>query len=381
MNYKKIVFLSFIFLMTEINSQAKRNANLIDTTHHKASYVMPDESSLHEGTWLQWPHHYQYGMDYRNSLDSTWVAMTKGLIQSENVHIIVYDETEKHRVIELLNANSISTERIDFLIKKTDDVWVRDNGPIYVKDSTGKLVVEDWGFNGWGKKKNDKVPILYSNCNKIPSAIASYQNLPALNLQNVMTIEGGSFEVDGKGTFMATKSAVLNRNRNPVLTQQQAEKILKQYLGVTNFIWLDGRPGLDVTDQHIDGFARFGSPSTIVTMNEADLLEFQVRQTDIGKILNAKDKNGKPYTFLKVPLTKFNVKTTNGKDLGYQGSYVNYYTANSVVLVPNYNDPNDEVANSIIQSIYPTRKVIGINVRNLYEHGGMVHCVTQQQPK
>jgi agmatine deiminase len=344
-------------------------------------YTMPDESSIHEGTWLQWPHHYQYGITYRNSLDSTWIAMTKELIQSEKLHIVAYDEIEKTRIINLLKQNSILTSDIDFLIQKTDDVWARDNGPIYVKDSTGNLVILDWGFNGWGKKNNESVPIQYNNCNKIPTAIAFYQNIPSVNLQNVMVAEGGAFEVDGEGTFMATKSSVLNKNRNPKLNQIQAEEILKKFLGITNFIWLEGREGLDVTDQHIDGFARFGNNSTIVTMNESDLLEWQVKQTDINKLYNAKNKDGVPYTFLKVPLTKFNVKTTNGKDLGYQGSYVNYYTANTVVLVPNYNDPNDEIANSIIQSIYPTRKVIGIDVRNLYEHGGMIHCVTQQQPK
>lgn len=246
--------------------------------------------------------------------------MTKGLIQSEKVHVIAYNKIEKTRIMNLLRDNSISNSNIDFLIQKTDDVWVRDNGPIYVKDSTDKLVILDLGFNGWGKKKNERVSIQYTNCNKIPSTIATYQNIPSIDLQNVMVAEGGSFEIDGEGTFMATKSAVLNKNRNPKITQLRAEQILKKYLGVTNFIWLEGRQGLDVTDQHIDGFARFGNSSTIVTMSEVDLLEFQVRQKDIDQLYNAKNKDGIPYSFLKVPLTKFNVKTTNGKDLGYQGS-------------------------------------------------------------
>ena len=88
-----------------------------------------------------------------------------------------------------------------------------------------------------------------------------------------------------------------------------------------------------------------------------------------------------PYNFLKIPLTKNNVSTTSGTNLGYKGSYINYYIANTKVLVPNYNDPNDSIANDIIQTLYPNRKVIGIDVRNLYENGGMIHCVTQQQPK
>lgn len=137
---------------------------------------------------------------------------------------------------------------------------------------------------------------------------------------------------------------------------------------------------IGITDQHIDGFARFGDPSTIVTMEQEDLLYYDVMQSDIDLLYAAKDKQGNSYSFLTVPLSQNNVVTTNGINLGYKGSYVNYYIANTKVLVPNYNDPNDEVANGIIQSLYPSRTVVGIDVRNLYENGGMVHCVTQQQP-
>jgi agmatine deiminase len=180
---------------------------------------------------------------------------------------------------------------------------------------------------------------------------------------------------------MACKSSILNKNRNNGMTQAQAEAIFTKYLGVTNFIWLDGVAGLEITDQHIDGFARFGNATTIVTMEQADLLDFQVQQSDIDKLYAAKNKSGAAYTFLKIPLSKNNVVTTYGKNLGYKGSYINYYIANGKVLVPNYNDPNDAVANAKIQTLYPTRTVVGIDVRNLYENGGMIHCVTQQQPK
>lgn len=345
-------------------------------------YVMPEESDPHEGTWLQWPHQYQYGIAYRNSLDPTWVAMSKELVSSEKVHIIAYNLTEKDRIISLLNAAGVSLTNIDFRLYKTDDVWVRDNGPIFVKDTLGNMVIEDWGFNGWGEKIDELsgYPIEYDNCNNIPAQIASNISLPLININDVMIIEGGSVEIDGHGTMMACKSSILNNNRNPKMSQATAEANFKKYLGVTNFIWLDGQAGLELTDQHIDGFARFGNSTTIVTMEQNDLLNFDVKQSDINKLYAAKNKNGVAYTFLKVPLTKNNVVTTNGSNLGYKGSYVNYYIANTKVLVPNYNDPNDAVANAIIQTLYPTRTVVGIDVRNLYENGGMVHCVTQQQP-
>ncbi|MBP7173879.1 MAG: agmatine deiminase family protein [Cloacibacterium sp.] len=374
----------FILLMTLstfcASCQSDDQQNPMET---QILYTMPEESEPHEGTWLQWPHQYQYGTAYRNGLDQTWVSMTKELVSGEKVHIIAYNETEKNRIIGLLNAANVPLNNVDFKIYKTDDVWVRDNGPIFVKDKNGKLVIQDWGFNGWGQKIDDQsgIAIGFANCNQIPSKIASDLGKTLVDINSIMINEGGSVEIDGNGTLMACKSSILNNNRNPGMTQTKAEEIFRKYLGVTHFIWLDGQAGLELTDQHIDGFARFGNSSTIVTMNEDDLLDFDVKQSDIDKLYSAKNKNGTAYTFLKVPLTKNNVVTTNGKNLGYKGSYVNYYIANNKVLVPNYNDPNDAVANSIIQTLYPTRTVVGIDVRNLYENGGMVHCVTQQQPQ
>ncbi len=378
MNKMTILLMTILTTFFACNKSGEQNP-----TETEILYTMPEESEPHEGTWLQWPHQYQYGITYRNSLDPTWVAMTKALVTSEKVHIIAYNQTEKDRIIALLNAASVPLTNVDFKIYKTDDVWVRDNGPIYVRDKSGNLVIQDWGFNGWGQKTDDQSgqPIGFANCNMIPAKIGTDQSTTVIDINSIMINEGGSVEIDGHGTLMACKSSILNNNRNPGMTQAQAEAIFTKYLGQTNFIWLDGQAGLELTDQHIDGFARFGNATTIVTMEQNDLLDFDVKQSDIDKLYAAKNKNGTAYTFVKVPLTQNNVVTTNGTNLGYKGSYVNYYIANNKVLVPNYNDPNDAVANGIIQALYPTRTVVGIDVRNLYENGGMVHCVTQQQPQ
>jgi agmatine deiminase len=371
-----------LMLLTVILSCQKDENETEPIIETEVMYVMPEESETHEGTWLQWPHHYQYGMAYRNSLDATWVSMTKELVSSENVHIIAYNQTEKDRIISMLNAESIPLTNVDFKLYETDDTWIRDSGPIYVRDKNGNLVIEDWGFNGWGNKTDVISGLLIQSdkCNTIPSKIANDQVMTIIDLNSEMINEGGSVEIDGNGTLMACKSSILNSNRNPGMTQEQAENIFKKYLGVTNFVWLSGQAGIEITDQHIDGFARFGNSTTIVTMEQNDLLNYDVQQSDINKLYSASDKDGNPYTFLKLPLTQNNVSTTNGTNLGYKGSYVNYYIANNKILVPNYNDPNDATANAIIQTLYPTRAVVGIDVRNLYENGGMIHCVTQQQP-
>lgn len=372
---KSIIISSTLALLTTMWACSNDEISDPKPTTTEILYTMPEESETHEGTWLQWPHEYQYGTTYRDHLDQTWVDMTRELVVSEKVHLVVYDTTEQKRVMALLGKGNVGLSSIDFRIYKTDDVWARDNGPIYAKDKNGSFVLEDWGFNGWGRKAQ------FDNCNAVPLKIGTDEGNTVINLNNVMINEGGSVEIDGHGTFMACKSSILNNNRNAGMTQAKAEEIFTKYLGVTNFIWLDGVAGLEITDMHIDGFARFGNSSTIVTMAQNDLLDWQVKQSDIDTLYNAKNKNGTAYTFLKLPLTQSNVVTSYGKNLGYKGSYVNYYIANTKVLVPNYNDPNDAVANGLIQSLYPSRTVVGIDVRNLYANGGMIHCVTQQQPQ
>ncbi|UED74228.1 agmatine/peptidylarginine deiminase [Brevibacillus sp. DP1.3A] len=336
-------------------------------------YTMPDEKSKHEGTWLLWPHNFTYGKGYQEEVESIWIEMTAALSEGENVHIVAYDQYEKDYIYDLLYEEGIHMDKIDFYIAPTDDVWARDTAPIFVYDKDKNLKMMDWGFNGWGKKTPYKKDALLS------SKLSKQSGMERIDL-NDLVLEGGVFELDGNGTFLSTRSAVTNKNRNPQFSEADIEEYIKEYLGATNFIWLDGVPGQDITDFHIDGFAKFYDKSTIITMNENDLEEWGVPNKDRKTLLHAKNAFGKAYQYEYLPITKHNVVLENGKDLGYKGSYINFYIGNTVVLVPNYDDPNDKVANDIIQKLYPDRKVIGIDVRELYKHGGMIHCVTQQQP-
>ncbi|SHE56568.1 agmatine/peptidylarginine deiminase [Chryseobacterium sp. OV279] len=342
------------------------------------TYHFPEESSPHEGTWLQWPHHHQHGAEYRKRIEQTWIDMTRELQSGEKVHIIAYDDTEKKRISDLLEKNKISLKNVDFKVYPTDDVWVRDNGPIFVKDNNGRVLIEDWGFNGWGGKYDSE------NCDEIPQRIGADLGIKVIDLNEEMVNEGGSVETDGNGVLMACKSSVISQKRGATrtkgITQQEAEEMFEKYYGVSKVIWLDGVTGLDVTDMHIDGFMKFINHNTMITMDEDGLFEMGLTDKDINTLYAASNVDGKEYKKVYLPATKNKVKTAYGKQLEEKGSYINFYVANKVVLVPNYGDPNDKVANKMIQEQYPDRKVIGIDVRNLYENGGMIHCVTQQQP-
>jgi agmatine deiminase len=353
----------------------KPDKNVPAIPNPESFYTMPPEEHWHEGTWLQWPHNYGWDPNHVRRYEDTWVAMTKALHTGERVHIVVYNEAEQRRVLRLLLERDVDMNQIDFFVWPTNDVWIRDNGPIFVfernnNDTTHnhnhnkRLCITNWLFNGWGGKADD----CYDNY--IPLKVGHALGLVVIDVP--MVHEGGSVEVDGRGTMLAKRSSILNVNRNKGWTQSDAERFYRQYLGVTNFIWLDGIQGSDdITDDHIDGTARFANGDTIVTFYEEDF----VNRKEYRILQKAKDINGEPYKILHLPCTTQKIQSANDN-----GVYINFYVANHVVLVPSYDDPNDSVAADIIQQLYPSRKVVSIPSTELFCDGGMIHCVTQQQP-
>lgn len=344
---------------TESVIPVEEREDIMDNT---PTFTMPGEETLHEGTWLQWPHDYGWDSRHVARYESSWVEMTRALHTGEMVHLIVYNATEKSRVETLLTNEGLDMTQVDFYIMKTDDVWVRDNGPIFVFDETNALTITNWGFNGWGGKSD------YINDNQIPNKVGDAIGVPVVDV--AMVNEGGSIELDGRGTLMAKRSSILNNNRNPGWTQAEVEEYFTTYLGVTNFIWLEGVKGGDITDDHIDGTARFVNGNTIITYTpaESDPDEYAI-------LSNATDVNGNLYDIVHLPITQNNVPGT-----GDLGIYINFYVGNEVVLVPNFNDPNDQAAMDVIQGLFPDKAVVGIEAAELAKDGGMVHCVTQQQP-
>lgn len=200
-------------------------------TPRERGYYQAAEWDTHEGTWLQWPYDRIYA-DYQMKLEPIWLAMTDTLRKHETVHIIAKDEQHRDHISYLLNYFGGDLQNIDLHIIPIDDVWVRDNGPIFIVNDQGDLAITDWNFNGWGGRFDHPLDAQVSE--RMGEQLALPVFVPPL------VMEGGSVSVNGSGTFMATDTSIINDNRNPGLSQAEIEEIISNYLGVTHFIWLTG---------------------------------------------------------------------------------------------------------------------------------------------
>ncbi|MFC1878271.1 agmatine/peptidylarginine deiminase [Chloroflexota bacterium] len=355
---------------------------MADKIFHPDDFYMPAEWEPHEGTWLQWPQDKVY-RGYELKLESIWLNMVDALHDHENVHLIVGSERQRDHVTGQLLYHRIGLNNVDFHIIPTNDVWARDNGPIFVVNDKGDTAITDWGFNGWG----DRFP--HDLDNKVPAAIAEDLEIPVF--KPAMVLEGGAVEVNGEGTFLATKTSIIDSFRNPGMSQGDIEAVLSQYLGINHFIWLTGAgrgecsKWGDETDSHIDIVARFVDESTVLynwTSNLSDP-RYKMLAKSYQELSAATTESGKPLTLIPLPLPDVyqTTKMTDWRKSSLtDAAYSNYLIANNVVLVPVYGDKNDQCCLEIITEHFPDREVIGIEVVALIEHGGAIGCVTQPQP-
>jgi agmatine deiminase len=239
-----------------------------------------------------------------------------------------------------------------------------------VRDTDPKLAVVDWDYNGWG----DKYPP-YDRDEVVPTRIAELLRCPVFYPR--MILEGGSIEVNGAGALLTSEGCLLNQNRNPDLSRGQIEERLRDYLGVTEILWLGLGTEGDDTDGHIDNLARFVNERTVLAIVEKDPASpnYKPLQDNLRR-LREMTANGRSLEIVELPTVRRMVR----ENLVLPASYANFYIANSVVLVPVYHEPNDDIALGILREHFPTRKVIGIDCRELIWGLGAFHCLTQQQP-
>jgi len=337
-------------------------------------FSMPAEWARHRGTWLSWPHKEASWPGNFTPVPGVIAEMIRHLVTGEEVHINVNGDAMEQRARFMLSDARVPTSNVFFHHHPTDDAWCRDHGPIFVQrtgDGAAQELILDWGYNAWGNKYPP-----YDHDDVIPSRIGAELGIAVEHPG--MILEGGSIEVNGCGTLLTTEACLLNRNRNPLLTRRQIEKSLRDYLGVTNILWLgDGIAG-DDTDGHIDDLTRFVDEHTVVTVIEDDPGDdnYEPLRQNWRRLHEMKDQAGEPLRVVALPMPPA---------LYYEAqrlpaSYANFYIANDVVLLPGYDGKTDAVAATTLQALFDTRRVVTIDCRALVWGLGAFHCLTQQWP-
>jgi agmatine deiminase len=337
-------------------------------------YRMPAEWEPHRGTWLSWPHKEASWPEKFSPVPEIFATMVRHLADHEEVHINVAGPDMEAEVRRILADAGADTGNVFFYYNPTNDAWCRDHGPVFVqRDAAGRReqAVVDWKYNAWG----DKYPP-YDLDDAIPLRIADEYRLPVFSPGIVM--EGGSLDVNGRGTLITTEACLLHPNRNPTLGRTEIERALRDYLGVRHILWLgDGILG-DDTDGHVDDLTRFVDPTTVVTVVEDDPADpnYEPLRENLARLRTMRDQDGTPLRIVPLPMPR--PLEHDGQRL--PASYANFYIANGVVLLPTYDPERDEQARATLQALFPTRRVIGIDCTDLVWGLGAFHCVTQQWP-
>ena len=343
-------------------------------TPAELGYRMPAEWEPHRGTWLSWPHKEASWPGKFDSVPGIFARMVRHLADHEEVHINVAGPDMEHEVRRLLADEGAGSGNVLFHHNPTNDAWCRDHGPIFLQqyesDAPAEAVV-DWDFNAWGGKYPP-----YDLDDVVPTRIAQELGVPVFKPGIIM--EGGSIDVNGRGTLLTTESCLLNPNRNPHLDRGAIENYLRAYLGVSCILWLGEGIAGDDTDGHVDDLTRFVDPTTVVTVIEDDPgdANYEPLQSNLERLNRMTDQDGRPLRVVTLPMP--GPLYHDGQRL--PASYANFYIANGIVLLPTYDPARDEEARAALQSLFPTREVIGIDCTDLVWGLGAFHCVTQQWP-
>ncbi|HVF71194.1 MAG TPA: agmatine deiminase family protein [Chthoniobacterales bacterium] len=333
-------------------------------------YRMPAEWEPHAATWLSWPR--REGISFPGAYDRVMPAfrrMVEALLTSEPVSINVSNAAHEAEARAVLDG--VPQEHLTFHRIPTNEPWCRDHGPIFlVRGKEPRLAVVDWDYNAWGGK--------YPPCDLdevVPTRVAELLGVPVFYPQ--MILEGGSIDVNGAGALLTSEGCLLNQNRNPTLAREQIEQRLRDFLGVTDVLWLgEGIEG-DDTDGHIDDLARFVDERTIVTVIEQnrDDPNYEPLQENLDR-LRAMSWKGASFKIVTLPMPA----RIDREDLRLPASYANFYIANDCVLLPIFNDPKDAEAEATLAELFPTRRIVPIDCTELIWGLGAFHCLTQQQP-
>ncbi len=372
-------------------------------TPRELGYRMPAEWEPHEATWIAWPHERTDWPGKFAPIPWVYAEIVRHLARAERVRILTRSREERERARRMLAKCHADLEAVEFFLVPTNRGWTRDYGPIFVKrsDAPGGAGIIHWRFNAWAKygdwQKDDaatrriiaELRLPFWEPARAASKRRDFQRQTGSRSGRErglragaarIVLEGGSIDVNGLGSLLTTEECLLSKvqERNPGFTRADYEEIFREYLGVSNTLWLGTGIAGDDTHGHVDDLARFVNPATIVAAVEADKSDanYAPLQENLARLRAMKDQNGCPLRIETLPMPE--PVYFGGQRL--PASYANFYIANRMVLAPTFGDANDRKALNTLAELFPGRQIVGIPCRDLVLGLGTLHCMTQQQP-
>ncbi len=343
-------------------------------------FAMPAEWERHEATWLGWPHN---RTDWPGKIAPIhWVygEIVRKIAPGEIVRILVNSEQHEKQVRRILTRVGVDLSRIEFFRFPTNRGWTRDFGPVFVRrnEPPREVAIASFRFNAWAK-----YPDWDLDC-RIAERVAKAMGRRIFYVRHGgedVVLEGGAIDVNGCGTLLTTEECLLDDKvqvRNPKLSRGDIERVCRDYLGAGQVLWLARGIVGDDTHGHVDDLCRFVSPRTVVLCQEPNAGDenHRILEENRERLEGYRLRDGSRIEIVRLPMPE--PLYQDGQRL--PASYANFYIANSAVLVPTFNDPNDRIALGILAELFRDRPVVGIHAVDLVWGLGTLHCLTQQEP-
>ncbi len=340
-------------------------------------FRMPAEWEKQQSTLIGWPHNKNDWPGMFKNIPNVFAKIISKITETQKVNLLIKNSTSENTVKKLLKKNNAKIRNVKFIICKTDRVWMRDTGPIFIKDKKNKNILLDWKFNGWAKYKN------YRADNKVSLNIKNHYKgsiiSPKFNKKSIV-LEGGSIDVNGKGLLLTTKECLLSKiqQRNSFLKIKDYNHIFKKFFGVKEIIWLNKGIEGDDTHGHVDDIARFVKYNKVFLAYENNKKDKNYKNLNENfEILKRIKINFPKIKIRKIPMPR----PIYINKVRVPASYLNFYILNKSVLLPTFKDPKDKIVIKIFKKEFRNRKIIPIDCSELIWGFGAIHCLTQQEPK
>jgi len=343
-------------------------------------FRMPAEWEPHRATWLGWPHNASDWPGKFAPIPWVYGEIVRAIAAGEIARILVNSAAHERQARGVLERVGVDLARVTFFRFPTNRGWTRDFGPLFVRRAAPRpdIAIVRFQFNAWAKYRD------WQKDARIPERAAAKLKLRLFRARagaRDVVLEGGSIDVNGRGTLLTTEECLLDpavQVRNPELGRGAIEATLRDQLGVTNVLWLGKGIAGDDTHGHVDDLCRFVSPRTVVLSRETDPRDANYRPLEENRerLQGMRLEDGSKIELVDLPMPA--PLYFDGQRL--PASYANFYIANSAVLAPTFNDPKDRLALGILSELIKDRPVVGIHAVDLVWGLGTLHCLTQQEP-